>query len=356
MKASYAYPTDSLRSPTFTNKWGLASTLMDYTRYNYVAQPGDGDVRWVRMLGPYDSYAINWGYRFIPNATSAEAEKPTLNKWISEKAGDPVYLFGGRNSFDPSSQTESVGDDPIKASSYGLSNLKIVAKNLNKWTATEEEGYDDLEELYGELLGVWSRYCGHVVTNVGGVYEELLTTNEEGEVYTHLAKNEQQESVKWLNENVFSSPLWLIQSDIVKNISPSGTVEKIQKMQTRQLRNLLNKSRMERMVDNETLNGDAAYSLTDMLSDLRKGLWSDAQLGKTTDAYRRNVQRAHVIRLGQLMNEETTLRTDIQAAARAELNAIQRLAKSKRNSYRAGMDRYHLEDVVALIDELMEKD
>ena len=356
MKASYAYPTDSLRSPTFTNKWGLASTLMDYTRYNYVAQPGDGDVRWVRMLGPYDSYAINWGYRFIPNATSAKAEKPTLNKWISEKAGDPVYLFGGRNSFDPSSQTESVGDDPIKASSYGLSNLKIVAKNLNKWTATEEEGYEDLEELYGEMLGVWSRYCGHVVTNVGGVYEELLTTNEKGEVYTHLAKNEQQESVKWLNENVFSSPLWLIQSDIVKNISPSGTVEKIQKMQTRQLRNLLNKSRMERMVDNEALNGDAAYSLTDMLSDLRNGLWSDAQLGKTTDAYRRNVQRAHVIRLGQLMNEETTLRTDIQAAARAELNAIQRLAKSKRNSYRAGMDRYHLEDVVALIDELMEKD
>jgi hypothetical protein len=142
----------------------------------------------------------------------------------------------------------------------------------------------------------------------------------------------------------------------VKNIGPSGTVEKIQKMQTRQLRNVLSKSRLERMVDNEALNGDAAYSLTDMLSDLRKGLWSDAQLGKTTDAYRRNVQRAHVIRLGQLMNEETTLRTDIQAAARAELNAIQRLAKSKRNSYRAGMDRYHLEDVVALIDELMEKD
>ena len=174
MKASYAYPTDSLRSATFTNKWGLATTIMDYTRYNYVAQPGDTGVRWVRMLGPYDNYAINYGYRYT-GAKSPEAEKPILNSWIDAKAGDPVYLFGGYNTFDPSSQTECVGDDPIKASSYGLSNLKIVAKNLNKWTATPGEGYDDLKELYGELLGVWSRYAGHVITNIGGVYEKRKT-------------------------------------------------------------------------------------------------------------------------------------------------------------------------------------
>ncbi|MFT7085355.1 MAG: hypothetical protein ACJAV5_001072 [Vicingaceae bacterium] len=352
MKASYAYPTDSLRSPSFTKKWGLASTLMDYTRYNYVAQLGDGNVRWVRMLGPYDSYAINWGYRYIPSANSAAAEKLTLNKWINEKAGDPVYLFGGRNSYDPSSQTESVGDDPIKASTYGLSNLKIVAKNLNQWTATPDEGYEDLNELYGELFGVWSRYSGHVVTNIGGVYEELLTTNQEGEVYTHLAKAEQEKALNWLNDNVFVSPDWLIQSDIVKNISPSGTVEQIQKLQSRQLRNVLSKSRLERMIDNEALNGNSAYSLSNMLSDLRKGLWSEAQSGLKTDAYRRNIQRAHVIRLGELMNEKTVLRSDIQAATRAELKAIQSLAKAKENSYAAGMDKYHLQDVVALVDDI----
>jgi len=156
MKASHAYPTDSLRSPSFTHKWGLATTLMDYTRYNYVAQPGDGDVRWVRMLGPYDNYSINWGYRYIPNANSSMAEKSKLNKWIDEKDGDPVYLFGARNSYDPSCQTECVGDDAIKASGYGLSNLKIVANNLMNWTTTEDEGYEDLAELYGELISVWS--------------------------------------------------------------------------------------------------------------------------------------------------------------------------------------------------------
>ena len=355
MKASYEYPTDSLRSPSFTNKWGLASTLMDYTRYNYVAQSGDGDVRWVRMLGPYDSYAINWGYRYIPSANSAADEKPTLNKWINEKAGDPVYLFGGRNSYDPSSQTESVGDDPIKASAYGLSNLKIVAKNLNQWTATPDEGYEDLNELYGELFGVWSRYSGHVVANIGGVYEELLTTNQEGELYTHLAKAEQEKALKWLNNNVFVSPDWLIQMDIVKNISPSGTVELIQKLQTRQLRNVLSKSRLERMIDNEALNGSSAYSITEMLSDLRKGLWSEAQLGLKTDAYRRSLQRAHVICLGELMNEKTVLRSDIQAATRAELKAIQSLAKAKASSYGDGMDKHHLQDVVALVDDIFEE-
>lgn len=352
MKASYAYPTDSLRSPTFTQKWGLASTLMDYTRYNYVAQPGDGDVRWVRMLGPYDSYAINWGYRVIPEAKSAQAEKETLNAWINEKAGDPVYLFGGRNSFDPSSQTESVGDDPIKASTYGLKNLKIVAKNLNEWTATEDEGYEDLRELYGELISVWSRYCGHVVTNIGGVYEELLTSNEEGLVYTHLNKNEQRKSVSWLNDNVFVSPNWLLQVDIVKNISPSGTVESIKRMQTRQLNNLLRTSRLQRMIDNEALNGSDAYLISDLFIDLRKGVWSELISGKSINVYRRNIQRAHVEQLGNLLNEEKASRSDVQAAARAELVTIQKMARSKANSFPAGLNRYHLQDVVALIDEI----
>jgi hypothetical protein len=203
MKASYAYPTDSLRSATFTQKWGLASTLMDYTRYNYVAQPGDEGVRWVRMLGPYDNYAINWGYRYLPDANTPEEEKATLNGWINEKNGDPVYLFGGRNSYDPSSQTECVGDDAIKASTYGLANLKIVAPNLAKWTATPGEGYEDLAELYGELLGVWSRYAGHVITNVGGVYELLKTTDQSGMTYTHTVKSDQVDAMKFLNSNVF---------------------------------------------------------------------------------------------------------------------------------------------------------
>ena len=355
MKASYAYPTDSLRSASFTNKWGLASTLMDYTRYNYVAQPGDVGVRWVRMLGPYDSYAINYGYRYIANADSPEAEKPTLNRWINEKKGDPVYLFGRRNSFDPSSQTESVGDDPIKASTYGLNNLKIVAPKLAQWTATPGEGYDDLEELYGELISVWSRYVGHVVTNVGGVYELLKTTDQAGMTYTHTNKTEQVRAMEFLNQNVFITPTWLLQENILKNIEPNGAVARIKRLQGRQLSRLLNIDRLHRVIDNEALNGSKAYSLVDVFKDLRMGLWSELTSNRSIDAYRRNLQRAHIVRLGELMEQDMKNRSDVGAVARGELRTIKEMASNASSSY-TGMNQFHMEDVVAMVDELLDKD
>ncbi|WP_273443988.1 zinc-dependent metalloprotease [Neolewinella agarilytica] len=356
MKASYAYPVDSLRSATFTNKWGLATTIMDYTRYNYVAQPGDEGVRWVRMLGPYDIYSINWGYRYIPGASSAAAEKATLDKWIADKKGDPFYLFGARNSFDPSSQTESVGDDPVKASSYALANLKRVAPKLAEWTATPGEGYADLEELYGELLGVWSRFAGHVVTNVGGVYEQRRITDEPGFVYTPTTKEVQKESMDFLNNHVFSTPKWLLPDNIVRNISPDGTLSRIRGMQERQLNNLLRYSRLQRMIDNGAMEPETAYLLTDMLADLRMGLWSEIPGNKEVDAFRRNLQRAHVQRLADIMEEDAKKRTDVSAAARAELEKIRQMAKVASPAYKRGIVRYHLRDIVALVDELLDRE
>ncbi|MEB2775945.1 zinc-dependent metalloprotease [Algoriphagus sp. D3-2-R+10] len=356
MKASYAYPTDSLRSATFTQKWGLAATIMDYTRYNYVAQPGDEGVRWVRMLGPYDNYAINWGYRYIPNANSPEAEKPTLNSWIREKAGDPMYLFGGGNSFDPSSQTESVGDDAVKASTYGLANLKIVAPNLAEWTATAGEGYGDLEELYGELIGVWSRFANHVVTNIGGVYEEYKTTDQEGVTYTPTSKAEQVNSMKFLNENVFTTPEWLLQKEILNNIQQSGAISSIGNLQSRLLSSVLRMDRLERMIENQALNGSEAYSMTQMLSDLRKGIWSELSGSKEIDAFRRNLQRAHVERLASLMTQDEKSRSDVSAAVRAELKAIQSSARSASSRYSAGIVQNHLRDIDALVDTLLDSE
>lgn len=354
MKASYAYPTDSLRSATFTNEWGLATTIMDYTRYNYVAQPGDEGVRWVRMLGPYDNYAINWGYRWLPNIKTPQEEKPTLNHWIADKAGDPKYLFGSRNSYDPSSQTESVGDDPIKASTYALANLKIVAANLAQWTATEGENYADLEELYGELIGVWSRFSGHVVTNIGGIYELLKTTEQTGVTYTHLAKSDQQKAMNFLNANVFSTPSWLLQKNILTNIEPNGAVERVRSLQVRQLAGLLRMDRLKRIIDNEALNGKDAYTLTTMLSDLRKGLWNELIGGQNIDPYRRNLQRAHVELLAKLIEEDKQKRSDVSAAARAELKIIQGNAKAATNRYRTGIERYHLQDIDALVDQKLD--
>jgi hypothetical protein len=353
MKASYAYPVDSLRSATFTQKWGLATTIMDYTRYNYVAQPGDEGVRWVRMLGPYDHYSINWGYRYIPEADNMKAEIPFLNSWIEEKEGDPFYMFGARNSFDPSSQTECVGDDPVLASTYGLSNLKIVSKNLADWTLEDEKGFEDLAELYGELLQVWSRYVGHVITNIGGVYEELITADQKGQSYTHLSKKEQQAAMKFLIQHAFGHPDWLLEDRVINNIGPAGSVDKIRRMHASFLRNLLRQDRLKRMVDNEAINGPAAYSLEEMFKDLRKGLWSQVKSKKTLDIYQRNLQREHVNVLINLLNNEKGKMSDISALCRTELLNIQRICKKESGKYPDGIAKYHLIDVNLQIEDTL---
>ncbi|MEE3148053.1 MAG: zinc-dependent metalloprotease, partial [Bacteroidota bacterium] len=183
MKASSAYPTDSLRVASFTQKYGLTPSIMDYARVNYVAQPEDQGVRYIRMMGPYDYYAVNWGYRYSPEAKTAEEEKPMLDQWILEKAGNPWYEFGSSTGVDPHSQTESLGDDNIKASLYGLANMKKVIPNLIDWTTKDGYGYDDLDEVYGELTRLWRGYVYHVITNVGGIYETRKTADQDGVVY-----------------------------------------------------------------------------------------------------------------------------------------------------------------------------
>src|SRR6056300_1225845 len=155
MKSSSAYPVDSLRSGTFTQKMGIATTIMDYARYNYIAQPGDEIIRFVRQLGPYDDYAIEWGYRYFAKETS-ETEKVSLKKMVDEKSMNPLYMFG-YNGLDPDTQTENIGDDPVEASAYGLKNLRVVATHLDEWTTPEGQSYADLEELYNEMIGVYRR-------------------------------------------------------------------------------------------------------------------------------------------------------------------------------------------------------
>ncbi|MDX1665834.1 MAG: zinc-dependent metalloprotease, partial [Saprospiraceae bacterium] len=211
MKASAAYPVDSLRSGSFTQEFGIAPSIMDYARYNYVAQPEDENIRFVRQIGPYDDYAINWGYRIIPGADSPQDEQPILDSWIKEKEGDPMFRFGGRlGGIDPTSQTECIGADNMTASSYGLANLKRVAPELIAWTTRPGEGYQDLEELYGELVGVWSRYIGHVVTNVGGVIEVRKTADQEGPVYHPVDAGQQSRAMTWLLDHAFTTPDWLL--------------------------------------------------------------------------------------------------------------------------------------------------
>ena len=371
MGSSSAYKVDDLRSAAFTKKYGTAPSIMDYARFNYVAQPEDKGVALMPNIGVYDKYAISWGYRPILDAKTAKDEKKTLDSWILKHAGDPMYRFG-RQQFgviDPSSQTEDLGDDAIKASMYGIANLKRIVPNLIQWTAEDGKNYNDLQTMYRHVLSQFNRYMGHVASNIGGVYENFKTYDQEGAVYTYVDKTKQKESLRFLQKQLFQTPDWLIDTTIFDKIESAGNVERIRSFQTRTLNNILDFGRMERMIENETINGNTAYSLLSMMRDLRQGIWNELRTGRSIDTYRRNLQRAYIDRMEFLMTKEQSQipaafrrfvrrtnvnvnQSDIRAIVRAELKSLQRSVRTSATNS-SGMKRIHLQDVLERIDAIL---
>ena len=372
MGSSVAYPVDSLRSATFTKKYGTAPSIMDYARFNYIAQPEDKGVALMPNVGPYDKHSVNWGYRPILDKT-AEEEKSILNQWILDKADDPMYRFGSSQYpvIDPSSQTEDLGDDAIKASNYGIKNLKRILPKLIDWTYEEGKNYDDLSILYDQIFNQFNRYMGHVTSNIGGVYKYNKTYEQDGAVYTHVNKNHQKNSMNFLHQQLFTTPYWMLDQNIINKIKPAGSIEKIRAMQVRGLNNLLSFDRLARVIENETLNGINAYPLMEMMNDITVGLWKEVKEGKTPDTYRRNLQRAHIERLEYLLQEEQKLtnyqrqnggttnvdvnQSDIRAATRSELNKLYKLVNIKRKTAK-DMGKAHLEDAKSRISLLLDLD
>jgi len=372
MGSSVAYPVDKLRDPEFTKKYGTAPSIMDYARFNYVAQPGDGDVALMPNIGIYDKHSIRWGYKPILDK-SAEDEKETLDKWILDHADDPMYRFG-RQQFgviDPSSQTEDLGDDAMKASMYGIANLKRIVPNLIEWTAEDGKNYDDLQTMYGQVLGQFGRYMGHVTGNIGGVYEYYKTYDQNGAVYTHVAAAKQKEALDFLQENLFDTPDWMLDQNIFDKVQAAGSVERIRGMQVRTLNSILDFGRIARMIENEALNAGEAYTYLSMMQDLRKGLFSELGAGKTIDVYRRNLQRAYVDRLEFLMTQNqaripaafarfssrtniNVSQSDIRPVVRAELKNLRRATQAAIGRTRDQMSRYHLSDLVERIDLILD--
>ena len=366
MQSSSAYPVDSLRSGKFTQEWGIATTIMEYARQNYIAQPGDENIRFIRQIGPYDKYSVNWGYRVIPSAKTAEDEKAILDSWIEEKADDPVYRFASSTGYDPSSQTEDLSNDPVKASTYGLMNLKRVVPNLIEWTSEDGEDYTELEEIYRELVGQWSRYARHVATNIGGVYQTRKTADQSGWVYTPVSKDYQKQAMQFLNEHAFSTPAWLLDEDILRRIEHNGAVERIKNLQAGILRSTMNAGAMTRLTEQESFDDDA-YKLLEMLSDLRRGIWSEIYRNRSIDAYRRSLQREYISYI-HTMFEDDVLRgrfgspdidikdSDIRPSLRSELVQLRNDIRSARSNISDRSTRAHLDDVSARINEILDED
>lgn len=349
MQSSSAYAVEDLRT-RFVCEMGVAPSIMDYARFNYVAQPGD-DTCLMPLVGPYDKFAIEWGYRMHPGM-DRYSEQDGMRDFVEEWQEDPVYLFSSPTGADPSALTEAIGDDAMRASDYGVANLRRITDNLLDWTYVEGEDYSDLEELYNNVVGQWSRYTGHVVANVGGVVRTRKRQGQDGAQYAMVSSERQERAMEYLNRQVFATPEWLLDRDILDRFQESGATDLVRARQSSALNQVLNVDRMKRLIEQEAFHGNDAYSLGEMLGDLRGGVWSEVGSGRDTDAYRRNLQRAYLDRMGMLLEDEDALQTDIAPFARGELQALRRDLAGAGTSDRA--TQLHFQDAIVRIDAILD--
>ncbi|OEK02740.1 zinc-dependent metalloprotease [Roseivirga sp. 4D4] len=369
--SSNAYPVDSLRSASFTQRMGTAPSIMDYARFNYIAQPEDEGVALMPEVGEYDKYAIAWGYRPILDADSPEAELPTLRRWIEEKNGDPLYRYGRQgNANDYTAQSEDLGDDAMKASDYGIANLKRIMTNLRDWTYVPGSDYTELQEMYGEVRSQFNRYMGHVGRYVGGVKENYKTADQDGLVYTHAPKAKQKEAVKFIIDNLFNTPKWMLDQEIIGRLQDYGAVESMRSLQVNAMNSLLEWRKLGRVIENDAMNGADAYRITELFSDVRNGIWSELPRGRAIDTYRRNLQRAHIERLELLMTGEMppvparfrqffgpgidASQSDIRPVVRAELKTLQSRVRAAIPRTSDRMSKIHLEDALERIKNILD--
>lgn len=363
MKASSAYPVEKLRNPEFTQEYGVAPTIMDYARVNYIAQPGDGVSRFIRKIGPYDKYSINWGYRVIPSANTPQAESSTLDSWIMEKANDRMYRFGSSNGSNPEAQTEDLGDNAVKASMYGMENLKKVVPNLLKWTTTAGEDYTETNEIYGEIIGQWRRFTGHVTTVIGGITEDLKSTDQSGAVFNVVPEAYQKEAMDWMQKYAFSTPEWLLDEDLLRRLENYGAVNRVSATQSSFLNSVLDPTRAQRLIEAVAFKGRNTYTIYQLFGDMRKGLFSELTAGQAIDTYRRNLQRSFIERLESLMTTDSNSfqarqvnvsQSDIRPVVKSELKTLQQEIKSNKSKFTDRASSVHLDDLLDRINKILD--
>ncbi|MFL5503808.1 MAG: zinc-dependent metalloprotease [Gemmatimonadaceae bacterium] len=309
---SSTYPADSVRSASWVRRMGHSPSIMDYSRFNYVAQPEDNidlaDI--VPRIGPYDKFAIMWGYTPIPTARTPDEERPTLDQWSRMQDTIPWYRFAENNEGGYGTLSEAVGDaDPVKSTTLGFRNLRRVVTYISSAATKPGEDNDDLKELYDRTVGQWGTEANHVATVVGGEMVQYKSGSQSGAVYTPLSKARQQEAMRFINENVFQTPSYLIQPAIARRIEAGGMITRITNAQARVLTSLLNDARLNRLIENEALASSRqdAYSLASMLADLKRGVWTELDRPSVSiDPYRRTLQNQFLSQVNLKLNPSPT--------------------------------------------------
>jgi hypothetical protein len=316
MGSSSKTPVEKLRDKTWVEANGHTASIMDYARFNYVAQPEDkiSQSGLFPRIGDYDKWAIQWGYTYT-GENDAQADRKINNKWIVDNLSkNPRIWFGGegRND-DPRAQTEDLGDNSMLASEYGIKNLKRILANLPEWTKEEGDRYENLSQMYGKVVGQFSRYMGHVLRNVGGIQETFKSVEEKGDVYTPTTVATQKQAMQFFHTQLFATPKWLLDANILNKFANPSSNERVQSVQTSILKSLLDKTRLYRITTSQTRFGASSYALNEMMDDLRKGLFSDVSKG---DIYRRNLQKTYVSQLDELINPSSAAASAASSLAR----------------------------------------
>ncbi|GLC23655.1 zinc-dependent metalloprotease [Roseisolibacter agri] len=376
MKGSSMYPLDSVRSKTWTARMGHSPSIMDYARFNYVAQPEDGIAleALIPKVGPYDRFAIKWGYAPLPGAP--EAQRVALEPLVRMQDTLPWLRYAGDEGLqgaDPGEASEAVGDaDAVRATALGLRNIRRVAKLVEgASTATPGETYADLRELYGYVVNQWATELGHVARIPGGLAKQEKVVGQPGEVWTPTSAAKQRAAVAFLNEHAFRTPAYLLDASILRKIEPTGSLDRIGSAQRRVLNVLLDNGRLQRMIENEALpEGAPVYTLGAMLGDLRRGVWSELASGAAIDPYRRRLQRTYLEVLGAKINPTAPAvpagvpaqlvallgaqsAPDARALLRGELVDLDRQLASAVGRTSDRTSRLHLLDARAQIDRIL---
>jgi hypothetical protein len=365
MGASSATPVEKLRDNNWIKENGHTSSIMDYARFNYVAQPEDGVQDLFPRIGDYDKWAIQWGYSYFNDAKSNEEESTLLNKLTIEKIKNPRLRFGTEVSpCDPRYQTEDLSDNAMRASEYGIKNLQRIVPNLIEWTKADGESYEELDELYTNVVGQYRRYIGHVSKNIGGIYDTPKTYDMEGEVYEIVPKSTQIDALNFLNKQVFQTPTWLLDQKIFTKIKPESGVEAIKGVQTYALNMILAGDKMVRIMETSAL-GSQYFSLDDLFSNLKGAIFTELAGASKIDVYRRNLQKTYVgLLIQNLKPEKVNVRsippgasygmsmktvdlslTDVPSLTRIHLEKIQKEVKTALATATDVNTKAHLSDL-----------
>ena len=363
--SSSTVPTELLRNKKWVEANGHTPSIMDYARFNYVAQPEDhiGPKGIYPRIGDYDRWAISWGYKYLPQFKNAQQEVTFMNKLVIESAKNRRLWFGTEmNPDDPHSQNEDLSDNAMKASEYGIRNLKVVLANLPLWTSEPADGYDNLANMYGQLTGQFARYMGHVTKNIGGIYENPKTVEQAGSVYERTPAATQKEAMAFLDQQLFKTPTWLIQKPILDNINQDGLVL-IGRLQMVTLSRLLSVSTLTKLISAESIDGASAYKVTDLFADLNTSIFTELKSSQSTDVYRRNLQKIYIDALISILKpapvqiapmgtgrsgaEQRGLSassSDVYSVVKGQLSELNESISAKASTA-SGMDKYHLQDL-----------